>query len=121
MVLGSFGVKLNSRSLLLTEHGKLVHFSKESDIKDPHTNVFFYIKDDQVCEEKNDQNFVTNIVELSKIPIYAELNRLTNSGVTYEPAHNKAFSMFMADGHTESVRRFTDNSWCPRNIGDYAQ
>ena len=60
-------------------------------------------------------------ISLSKIPIYAELNRLTNSGVTYEPAHNKAFSMFMADGHTESIRHFSDSSWCPRNIGDYAQ
>ena len=56
-------------------------------------------------------------IPLTKIPIWAEYSRLTASCSTLEPAHNKAGTMLMADGHVELFKRFTSDSWCPRREG----
>lgn len=88
----------------------------------PDKETQYRLKKFSVFDMKVKDSSGNNIrISLSRIPIYAELNRLTNSAVKYEPAHNKAGSMFMADGHTESFRTFSEDSWCPRNPGDFAQ
>ena len=56
-------------------------------------------------------------IPLTKIPIWAEFNNLTNTNTTLEPAHNKTGTMLMADGHVEAFKRFTSDSWCPRREG----
>lgn len=74
MICASFGIKLFSdRDLLLTENCKLVHYGNgtrgSSTLGSP-TNVYFYILDEKECIERNDENYVSNVVELSNIPIY---------------------------------------------------
>lgn len=74
MVNANFGIKIfNNCNLLLTESCELVHYGNE--IKgnytlDSLTNIYFYIKDDKICQNNNDSNYVTNVVEFSNIPIY---------------------------------------------------
>ena len=74
MVYGDFGIKLFfDRNLLLTSSSELVHFGyrlrRESSVGS-HTNVYFYIKDDEICQKNEDCNYVSNVTELSHIPIY---------------------------------------------------
>lgn len=74
MVCGDFGIKLfYDRNLLLTQWGGLVHFEsilKGGSTLDSPAKIFFYIKDDEICKEKDDMNYVVNLIELSYIPIY---------------------------------------------------
>ena len=72
MINANFGIKiLDNRNLLLTADSKLVHFfSEKKRSSRPLTNVYFYIKDDVICQKNNDVNYVTNLTELSNIPIY---------------------------------------------------
>ncbi len=50
-------------------------------------------------------------IAFSKIPIYAEYTSHGGSS-PYAPWHNKATSLFYADGHSGTVRE--DINWCPR-------
>lgn len=74
MIYSSFGIKLFfDRDLLLTENGELFHFGSGTRGKstlDSPSNIYFYTYDKDVCIEKGDDNYISNVVELSKIPIY---------------------------------------------------
>ena len=89
MIYGDFGLQLfSSYDVLLTATSKLVHYGEESKYVKRNgypTGVFFYIKDNEVCQEKDDAYFVTNVVPLSNIPIY------------YGHAHNHPLSEDVID------------------------
>ena len=74
MIYASFGIKIFfDRDLLLTENFELVHYGKgtrgESTIDSP-SDIYFYIRDEQICKERDDANYVINVINLTKIPIY---------------------------------------------------
>ncbi len=75
MITAGFGIKLFfDRDMLLTEGNLLVHYGGGTRGRtytlDAPTNIYFYIKDSLLCDEINDSNYVTEVIELSQIPVY---------------------------------------------------
>lgn len=74
MIKASFGIKIFwDCDLLLTADDKLVHYGNGTrglSTTNAPSNVYFFIKDESICIEQGDPYYVTDVIELSKIPIY---------------------------------------------------